>query len=87
MFIYEFDWNAFNYKYVGHLDNFPIIGCKPIQKEHDMFMITKRFETYVSFGNLGSSMGKVHCSPSVYIFYFHWKHIYYSVKVVLTKNN
>jgi hypothetical protein len=41
---------------------FPMIGHKSYKNKYEMTMIAKSCRTYVSLGNLGLSLGEVHCS-------------------------
>jgi hypothetical protein len=54
--------NVFNYKVVGLIRTFPMIGHKLYKNKHEIIMIVKRFRTYVLWGNLSLTLAKVHCS-------------------------
>jgi hypothetical protein len=55
------NYNAFNYK-SHHQDLLNDRSQASIKNEHDMIMIAKNCGTYIFMGNLGPSLGKIHCS-------------------------
>lgn len=56
----NYDWSASNYKVVTLVKTFPMISNNLYKNKHEMVLIAKKIETYVSLKNLSFSRGKVH---------------------------
>jgi hypothetical protein len=56
----NYAWKTSNYKVVTLLKTFPMISNNLYKNEHEMVLIAKKFETYVSLKNLSFSLGNVH---------------------------